>query len=148
MERSPCHKKCVDCLTFLFRAKNEGLDPVLRGFPAVRVVKNAWCLSSLLTVFRNVKKVPQIQQMLKMMFSLPLLHRWRYQIFVYRVCCSCWHIKMIEVHKSQVAVLSKTLKFPWLDWAVRLPVIGLLFDIFSCNSFRTCFILVPLRFFL
>ena len=35
-------------LTFLFRAKNEGLDPVLRGFSAVRVVKNVWCLSSLI----------------------------------------------------------------------------------------------------
>ena len=46
---SPCLKN-VDCLTFLFRAKNEGVDPVLRGFSAVRVVKNVWCLSSLLTV--------------------------------------------------------------------------------------------------
>ena len=45
--RSPCLKN-VDCLTFLFRAKNDGLDPVLHGFSAVRVVKNVWCLSSLI----------------------------------------------------------------------------------------------------
>jgi hypothetical protein len=42
--------KDVDCLTFLFRAKNEGLDPVLRGFSAVRVVKNVCCLSSLISL--------------------------------------------------------------------------------------------------
>jgi len=35
-------------LTFLFCARNEGRDPVLRGFSAVRVVKNVWCLSFLL----------------------------------------------------------------------------------------------------
>ena len=50
MGRSPFLKN-VDCLTFLFRAKNDGLDPVLRGFSAVRVVKNVWCLSSLIYFF-------------------------------------------------------------------------------------------------
>ena len=33
------------CITFLFRAKNDGLDPVLCGFSAVRVVKNVRCLA-------------------------------------------------------------------------------------------------------
>ena len=47
MGRSLCLKN-VNCLTFLFRAKNKGLDPVLRCFSAVRVVKNVWCLSSLI----------------------------------------------------------------------------------------------------
>ena len=54
MGRSPCLKN-VDCLTFLFRAKNDGLDPVLRGSSAVRVVKNVWCLSTLIPIMTSFK---------------------------------------------------------------------------------------------